>query len=61
LEERINKRTAESIEQLGEIIKDYARKQRKNNERLSDLEVKLFGNSKDPIAKKTTVKRGRAN
>lgn len=34
---------ADSIEQLAEIIKDYARKYRKVNERVVDLEVKIFG------------------
>jgi hypothetical protein len=34
---------AQGIEELAEIIKDYARKYRKFNERLSDLEVKIFG------------------
>jgi hypothetical protein len=45
---------AESIEQLAEIIKDYARKHRKVNDRVSDLEVKMFGQSRD----ERTVKKG---
>jgi len=47
MEERISKKVADSIEQLGEIIKEYAKKQRKFSSRLSDVEVKLFGNSRE--------------
>ena len=38
---------AQSIEELASIIKDYARKYRKFNERLGDVEVKLFGQARD--------------
>lgn len=43
LEDKLSRRMAESIEQLAEIIKDCARKNRKLNDRLGDVEVKLFG------------------
>lgn len=42
-EERVLKRVGESVEELAEILKDYARKQRKVSERLGDVETKLFG------------------
>jgi len=51
LEARLNAKLTDGIEQIGGLIKDYAKKQRKNNERISDLEVKIFGNSKDPRAR----------
>jgi hypothetical protein len=34
---------AESVEQLAEIMKDQSRKHRKLNDRMADVEVKLFG------------------
>jgi len=43
LDDKLSRRMAESIEQLAEIIKDYARKNRRLNDRLSDVETKLFG------------------
>jgi hypothetical protein len=43
MEEKMSKRMSESIESLAEIIKDYARKYRKLNERTGDIETKLFG------------------
>lgn len=46
---------AESIESLAEIIKDYARKYRKVNERVGDIEVKIFGQSRDERQKKAKV------
>lgn len=45
---------AQGIEELAEIIKDYARKYRKFNERLSDLEVKIFGQARDEKKKGKT-------
>jgi hypothetical protein len=33
---------AESIESLGQIIKDYARRNRKFNDRLNDVELKFL-------------------
>ena len=47
---------AESIESLAEIIKDYARKNRKVNERLGDVEVKLFGQSRGAEERKNKGK-----
>lgn len=38
---------ADSIESLAEIIKDCSRKHRKLNDRLGDVEVKLFGQNRD--------------
>lgn len=43
MEDKMNKIMAESVEQLGSLIKDYSRKLRKHNDRLGDLEVKMFG------------------
>jgi len=43
---------ADSIESLAEIIKDQAKKFRRQNDRLSDLEVKMFGSSRDERKKK---------
>lgn len=34
---------AESVEELATIIKDYAKKNRKMNDRLGDLEARVFG------------------
>ncbi len=41
---------ADSIEQLAEIVKDYARKNRRLNDRVADVETKLFGQSRDERA-----------
>lgn len=38
---------AESIEQLGGLIKDYAKRNRKFNDRLNDVESKLFGQPRE--------------
>ena len=37
---------------MGELIKDYTRKQRKYNDRLNEVETKLFGKPRDPKNKK---------
>ena len=42
-EKKIAKRVTESVEQLGEIIKDYAKKQKKIDNRISEVEIKVFG------------------
>jgi hypothetical protein len=34
---------AESVEELAKIIKDYAKKHRKLGDRVSEVEVKVFG------------------
>lgn len=48
LEKRIGKKVAETVDQLGEIIKDYAQKQTRLIRRVSDLEAKgLTPNRKD--------------
>ena len=52
---------AESIEQLGEIIKEQSRKWRKFNDRLGDCEVKLFGAARDERKKKKTVAKDNLN
>lgn len=59
LEEKLSKRLSESIEQLAEIIKDYARKYRKLNERTGDIESKLFGQPRDE--KKKIKTKGKEN
>ena len=46
---------AESIESLGDLIKEQARKYRKFNERISDCEVKLFGAPRDEKKRKQKV------
>lgn len=51
LEEKINRRVAQSIEDLGELMKDQAKKFRKYNDRLGDLESKVFGRVKTTQAK----------
>ena len=61
LEDKMSKRMADSIEQLAEIIKDYARKNRKLNERLGDVEVKLFGQSRGDDKKKPSNKLNTSN
>ena len=40
LEKRIGKKVAETVDQLGEIIKDYAQKQTRLIRRVGDLEAK---------------------
>jgi hypothetical protein len=52
IESKISKRMTESIESLADIIKDYARKYRRLNDRMSDVEVKLFGATRDEKSKK---------
>ncbi len=37
---------AESVEELAKIIKDYAKKNRKMGDRVSDLESRLFGQAR---------------
>ena len=39
---------AESVEELAAIIKDYARKNRKLNDRVADIESKVLGK---PVSK----------
>ena len=48
VEKKIAKWVTESVEQLGEIIKDYARRQRKIDGRIADVEVKVFGSARSP-------------
>jgi septal ring factor EnvC (AmiA/AmiB activator) len=43
LETRVMTKMAESVEELATIIKDYAKKNRKMNDRLGDLEARVFG------------------
>ena len=43
LETRVMTKMAESVEELANIIKDYAKKNRKMNDRLGDLEARVFG------------------
>ena len=43
LETRVMTKMAESVEELATIIKDYAKKNRKINDRLGDLEARVFG------------------
>lgn len=45
---------ADSIEQLGDIIKEYSKKQRKYNDRLNECEMKLFGKAKEERKKGKT-------
>ena len=42
-ETRVRTKMAESVEELATIIKDYAKKNRKMNDRLGDLEARVFG------------------
>ena len=53
IETKLTSKVAESIEELASIIKDYAKKNRKLNDRVQDLEMKVFGHSK--IGKKQTT------
>ncbi len=46
---------AEGIEQLGDIIKDQAKKSRRFNDRLGDLEMKLFGKAREERKKGKTA------
>ena len=55
LEEKITSRMADSVEQLGKIIKEYAKKNRRTVERVGDLEMKVFGAI---LAKGKDKKRG---
>ena len=57
VEKKIAKRVTESVEQLGEIIKDYAKKQKKIDNRMSEIEIKVFGNSKTPQVDKKSGER----
>lgn len=43
LEEKINKRVVQSISELGDLMKTQARKTKKVNDRIGDLEAKVFG------------------
>lgn len=43
LETRVMTKMAESVEELATIIKDYAKKNRKMNDRLGNLEARVFG------------------
>ena len=43
---------AESIESLGDLIKEQAKKYRKFNDRLNDCESKLFGAPRDERKRK---------
>ena len=47
---------AESVEELAAIIKDYAKRHKKLNERLVDLETKVFGHSKSSVVPKNKPK-----
>jgi len=46
VEKKMGKKLAESITELGEIIKEYANKYKKLNDRMIQVEYKLFGTSK---------------
>jgi uncharacterized protein Yka (UPF0111/DUF47 family) len=48
---------AESVEELATIIKDYAKKNKKFNDRISDLETKIFGQVREGTAKLNSHKR----
>ncbi len=47
IEDKLNKKLTHSVEQLGDLMKDYTKKQRKYGERISDIESKLFGHAKE--------------
>ena len=54
MEKKIAKRVTESVEQLGEIIKDYAKKQKRIDTRIGEVEIKVFGNKKTaPVEQKS--------
>lgn len=46
MEKRIGRKVAESVDQLGAIMKDYAQKQTRLMGRVNDIEVRVFGASK---------------
>ena len=46
VEKKMGKKLAESITELGEIIKEYANKYKKLNDRMISVEYKVFGASK---------------
>lgn len=52
LEDKLSRRMADSVEQLAEIIKDYARKSRRLGERVGEVELKIFGHSKEEKERK---------
>jgi hypothetical protein len=47
-------RMSESVEELATIIKDYAKRHRRLNDRIADLETKVFGIAK-PKNQKSSV------
>ena len=57
MEKKIARRVTESVEQLGEIIKDYAKRQKKIDGRISDVEVKVFGSARAPAGTRKEEKK----
>lgn len=58
LDDKLSKRMADSVEQLAEILKEQARKQRRINDRVGEIESKIFGNTRDDKPKKAKVRNG---
>lgn len=50
----IQARMSESVEELATIIKDYAKRHRRLNDRIADLETKVFGIAKPSKNQKST-------
>ena len=52
LDDKLSNRMAESVEHMAEILKEQARKQRRINDRVGEIETKLFGRSREEKPKK---------
>lgn len=57
IEKKIAKRVTESVEQLGDIIKDYATKQKRIDTRMTEVEAKVFGRTKAFDSKKSEERK----
>ena len=51
LETKVMTKMAESVEELATIIKEYAKKNKRFNDRISDLEIKIYGQAREGAGK----------